>query len=357
MRVLSNEDIEQLLTMPDCIAVLEEMYGDYANGQALLVPRIDNLSPSSEPGAYYGFKQMGGAWPRKRVQALRINSDIITHPIIAGKPRRVKEPKANGRWVGLVFMFSSDTGALLGIFPDGAMQRLRVGAANGIALKYLARKDSKTLAIIGSGWQAGGQLMAALAMRSFKQVRVFSPRSASRSAFVAEAKLRHPGIEILNIDTAEECVDSADVIMAATSSMIRVLEPAWLKPGVHVSCIKSQEVDQELLNGCDRIVVHVTAQPKQYDNIMPGTPNVSAEHISGWWNVPGNRFAEYPDLAQLVAGNSPGRESASDITCFVNNVGVGLQFAAAGALVLEKARIAGLGHELPDDWFSETVHP
>ena len=357
MRLLSNEDVEQLLTMPECIEVLEEMYLDYANGHALLVPRIDNLSPSTEPGAYYGFKQMGGAWPRRRVQALRINSDIITHPTIAGKLRRVKEPKADGRWVGLVFMFSSETGALLGIFPDGAMQRLRVGAANGIALKYLARADSRTLAIIGSGWQAGGQLMAALAARPFRQVRVFSPRSESRATFVADAQARHPGIEICNIESAEECVDGADVIMAATSSMLRVLEPAWLKPGVHVSCIKSQEVDQALLDGCNRVVVHVTAQPKQYDNVMPGTPNVTSEHTRGWWNAPGNRFAEYPDLGQLVAGNSPGRKSPGDITCFVNNVGIGLQFAAAGALVLDKACAAGLGHVLPDDWFSETVHP
>ena len=357
MRVLSNEDVDQLLTMPECIEVLEEMYRDYANGQALLVPRIDNLSPSTEAGAYYAFKQMGGAWPRRRVQALRINSDIITHPIIAGKPRRVKEPKANGRWVGLVFMFSSETGALLGIFPDGAMQRLRVGAANGIALKYLAREDARTLAIIGSGWQAGGQLMAALAARPFEQVRVYSPRSENRAAFVAEAKARHPDIEIRNIDSAQECVEGAAVIMAATSAMVRVLEPTWLKPGVHLSSIKSQEVDQTVLDGCDHVVVHVTAQPKQYDNVMPGTPNMNSDHESGWWNAPGNRFAEYPDRAQLVVGSSPGRKSPSDITCFVNNVGVGLQFAAAGALVLDKARVAGLGHELPDDWFSETVHP
>jgi ornithine cyclodeaminase/alanine dehydrogenase-like protein (mu-crystallin family) len=357
MRVLSNEDIDQLLTMPECIAVLEEMYRDYANGQALLVPRIDNLSPSTEPDAYYGFKQMGGAWPRKRVQALRINSDIITHPVVAGKPRRVKQPRANGRWVGLVFMFSSETGALLGIFPDGAMQRLRVGAANGIARGYLARENARVLAIIGSGWQAGGQLMAALAKRPFAQVRVYSPRTESRDAFVAEAKLRHIGVEIVAIDNAEACVDGADVIMAATSSMVRVLEPAWLKPGVHVSCIKSQEVDQALLDGCSQVVVHVSAQPKQYNNVMAGTDNVSSEGKGGWWNAPGNCFAEYPDLAQLVAGKSPGRKSAADITCFVNNVGIGLQFAAAGALVLEKARTAGLGHELPDDWFSETVHP
>lgn len=357
MRVLSNEDVDRLLTMPECIAVLEEMYRDYANGQALLVPRIDNLSPSTEPGAYYGFKQMGGAWPRRRVQALRINSDIITHPIIAGTPRRVKQPKADGRWVGLVFLFSSETGALLAIVPDGAMQRLRVGAANGIALKYLACENARTLAIIGSGWQAGGQLMAALAAHPFEQVRVYSPRPHSREAFVADAKARHPGIDIRNIDSADACVDGADVIMAATSSMVRVLERAWLTPGVHVSCIKAQEVDQVVLDGCSRVVVHVTAQPKQYDNVMPGTPNLYYGDDGGWWNAPDNRFAEYPDLAQLVAGKSPGRRSPGDITCFVNNVGLGLQFAAVGALVLDKARVAGLGHELPDDWFSETVHP
>jgi len=356
MLVLSNEDIDQLLTMPECIEVLEEMYRDYANGRALLVPRIDNLSPATEPGAYYGFKQMGGAWPRRGVQALRINSDIITHPVIAGKPRRVKEPKANGRWVGLVFLFSSETGALLSIFPDGAMQRLRVGAANGIALRHLARKEAKTLAIIGSGWQAGGQLMAALTARPFTQVRVFSPREESRAAFVAEANINHPGLDIRNIASADECVAGADVIMASTSSMVRVLEPAWLKPGVHVSCIKSQEVDQELLDGCDHVVVHVTAQTKNYNNIMPGTPNLDPKE-GGWWNAPGNRFSEYPDLARLVAGTSSGRKYSTDITCFVNNVGIGLQFAAAGALVLDKAKVAGLGHELPDDWFSETVHP
>ncbi len=357
MRVLSNDDVDLLLTMPECIAELELMYADYADGRALLVPRVDNLSPSTEPDSYYAFKQMGGAWPRKRVQALRINSDIIIHPLVEGKRRRVKRPRANGRWVGLVFLFSSESGALIGIFPDGAMQRLRVGATNGIALKHLARDDARTLAIIGSGWQAGGQLMAALVARPFARVRIFSPRAESRERFAATAQARHPGVDIRAVDNAEECVAGADVIMAATSSLVRVLEPAWLKPGVHLSCIKTQEVEQTLLDGCDRVVVHVSAQPKQFDNVMANTPNLAAERESGWWNAPGNRFAEYPELAQLVAGRVAGRSRREDITCFVNNIGVGLQFAAVGALVLAKAVAAGLGHEVPDEWFSEDVHP
>jgi ornithine cyclodeaminase/alanine dehydrogenase-like protein (mu-crystallin family) len=357
MRILSNDDVEKLLTMTECVAVLEEMYQDYARGQALHVPRVDNLSPSTEPGAYYAFKQMGGAWPRQRVQALRINSDVITHPVIAGAPRRVKQPKANGRWVGLVFLFSTDTGALLAVMPDGVMQRLRVGAASGIALKHLARQDVRTVALIGSGWQAGAQLMAALAIRAVREVRVYSPRPERREAFVADVNARHPGVDIHGVGTVDACVQGADVIISATSSMVRVLDPGWLTPGVHVSCIKTQEVDQAVLDACDRVVVHNRAQPKQSDNVMPGTPNVFSGHDRGWWNASGNRFAEYPDLAQLVAGTAPGRRAKDEITCFVNNTGLGLQFAAAGMLVLDKARVAGLGQELPDEWFSETVHP
>jgi len=224
-------------------------------------------------------------------------------------------------------------------------------------MKHLAREDAATLALIGAGWQAGAQLMAALAARKFADVRVFSPRKESREAFVAEARARHPGVAIRAVDSAEACVEGADVIAAATSSMVRVIDPAWLEPGVHASCIKSQEVDGEFLDACDRVFVHTARQAKQLDNVMPGTPNVSAEHARGWWNEPGRDGGRYPDLGQLVAGLAPGRAHRDEVTCFVNNVGLGLQFAATGALVLEKARAQGLGHTLPDDWFSEDVHP
>ena len=356
MLVLSNDDVGRVLTMEACIAALEPMYRDYAAGRALLSPRVDNIAPTSLAGAYYAFKHMGGTWPAMGVQALRLNSDVITHPTVAGKPRRVKQPLAGGRWVGLVLLFSTETGALLAMFPDGVMQRLRVGAANGIALKHLARAEASTLALVGSGWQAGAQLMAALAARPFREVRVYSPRRESREAFVAAARARHRA-SIVAVDSAEACVAGADVVMAATSSMVRVIEPRWLRPGMHVSCIKAQEVDGEVLGRCGRVFVHTREQAKQIDNVMKDTPNVTRENGRGWWNDGTHEIARYPDLGQLVAGIAPGRQSPGEITCFVNNVGLGLQFAAAGALVLRKAREAGLGHELPEDWFSEDVHP
>src|SRR2546423_1541864 len=186
MLVLSNEEIARLLTIEECMAALEPMYRDVAEERVLFSPRVDNIAPNAHPDGYYAFKHMGGTWPREKVQALRINSDVVTHPLVAGQPRRVKQPLANGRWVGLVLLFSTETGALLAMFPDGVMQRLRVGATSGLGLRHLAREDARRLALIGSGWQAGTQLSAALAVRKFREVRVWSPRHESREAFVAE---------------------------------------------------------------------------------------------------------------------------------------------------------------------------
>jgi ornithine cyclodeaminase/alanine dehydrogenase-like protein (mu-crystallin family) len=348
--ILSNEEISRLLTMQDVMAALEPMYRDHLESRALLSPRFDNMMPTALEGGYYAFKHMGGGWPAQGIQALRINSDICTHPVIAGKPRRVKQPMADGRWVGLVLLFSTGTGKLLAMFPDGVMQRLRVGAASGLALKHLARGDASRLALIGTGWQAGAQLMAARAVRDFREVRVYSPRRESRDAFAAQ----NEGVRA--VDTVEACVEGADVILSATSSMVRVIEPEWLRPGMHVGCIKSQEIDGAVLDRCDRVFVHNRRQSKQYNNVMPGTPNVKEEHEQGWWNEPARRD-RYPDLAELLAERAPGRERADEITCFANNVGTGLQFAAAGALLLRKAREQGAGRELPDDWFTEDVHP
>jgi ornithine cyclodeaminase/alanine dehydrogenase-like protein (mu-crystallin family) len=346
MLVLSNEDITRLLTMEDCMAALEPMYRDYVDERALLSPRVDSILPNSHEGGYYAFKQMSGGWPAQSVQALRVNSDIVTHPLVGGRPRRVKQPLAGGRWVGLVLLFSTETGQLLAMFPDGVMQRLRVGAASGLALKHLARENVSTLALIGAGWQAGAQLMAARAVRNFRDVRVYSPRRESREAFAA-------GNDARAVASVQECVEGADVILSATSSMIRVLQPEWLKPGVHVGCIKAQEIDGEVLDRCDRVLVHTKSGAKQL-NVLPGTSNVDEDRQPGWWK---DRAGRYPELCELLAERAPGRSRADEITCFVNNVGTGLQFAAAGACVLRKAREQGVGKELPDDWFTEDVHP
>jgi len=169
--LINNEEVEQVLTMADTLAVLEELYGDIGSGSAVYRPRTDLHTPTTTslgpdiPGAHY-LKSMDGAYPRRQVASIRLTSDVLAYPIQNGLRRRVKIPAAPGnKWLGLVLLFSTSNGELLAIMNDGVLQRFRVGATNGIGAKYLARKDARTACILGSGWQAGTQLMALCAVR------------------------------------------------------------------------------------------------------------------------------------------------------------------------------------------------
>src|SRR5712692_6963198 len=124
--ILSNDDVEKLLTMHDCIEVMEEAYVELAEGRGVSRTRSDCFAPTTRTDALYSLKSMDGVVPKLGIGAVRINSDIITWPSRDGNVRREKVPAAPGnRWVGLVLLFSAETGEPLAIFPDGCLQRLR----------------------------------------------------------------------------------------------------------------------------------------------------------------------------------------------------------------------------------------
>src|SRR5487761_259088 len=185
--ILSNNDVESVLTMKDRLDVLEDAYRELAHGRGVSRRCSDSFSETTRPDALYSLKSMDGIVPKLGVGAVRINSDIVTWPREGGNERRVKVPAApNGRYVGLVLLFSPENGEPLAIFPDGVTQRFRVGAANGLGAKYLARKDARTVGILGSGRQAGAQLMAVCAVRDVETIRCFSPNKVNREAFARE---------------------------------------------------------------------------------------------------------------------------------------------------------------------------
>lgn len=355
--ILSNGDVERLLTMPDCIAALEDSYRELAEGRAVSRTRSDTLAPIAGTDALYSLKSMDGVAPKLGVGAVRINSDVITWPRVGNAMRREKTPAApGGRWVGLVLLFSSETGEPLAIMPDGVMQRIRVGACNGLGVKYLARRDARRIGLLGSGWQAGAQLSAACAVRPIEAISCFSPNRDNRERFAHEASAEL-GIEVLPVETPEEAIEAADIVMCASNSVDNIFFERWLRPGLHVSSIKRPEVEPAALTRADLVVVHThDAKPihaTTKDLIIPE----NEEAGKGWRNASELDFSTLPTLPQLIAGHAQGRRSESEITCFLNNLGLGFQFAVAGALVYRRAKEEGLGHELPTDWFTEDVHP
>jgi ornithine cyclodeaminase/alanine dehydrogenase-like protein (mu-crystallin family) len=287
---------------------------------------------------------------------VRINSDIITWPVELGNERRVKVPSAPGaRYVGLVLLFSSDTGEPLAIFPDGVMQRMRVGATNGLGMKYLAREDARVVALLGSGWQAGAQAMAVCAVRRIELIRCFSPNAGNREAFAREwgPKL---GVKVVATDTPEAALAGADIALCATNTIDNIFFERWLRPGLHLSSIKRPEIEVGALKRCDIVVLHSNdATPIHL--FTKGVTIPEKSENKGWMLAEGIGFSTLPTLPQLVVGEAKGRTRQDQITCFLNNIGLGYQFAACGALAYRKARERGLGRDLPTDWFTETVHP
>jgi alanine dehydrogenase len=354
--ILSNADAEKLITMPECIAVLEEAYAELAEGRGVSRTRSDSFAPTARDDAVYSLKSMDGIVPKFGVGAVRINSDIVTWPKRGNNVRREKVPAAPGnRYVGLVLLFSTENGEPLAIFPDGVLQRLRVGAANGLGVKYLARKDAKTVAILGSGWQAGAQLMAVCAVRDIKLIRCFSPNAENRIAFAWQMN-QTLGIDVEPVAQPEDAIKGADIVMCATNTVDHIFFERWIEPGVHLSSIKIPEIEPNAVKRADRVAIHahdtkpIHAATK---DIVPAETGGG----SGWGTADAIDLAKLPTLPDLIVGRAEGRQSDSEITCFLNNIGLGYQFAAAGSLLYRKAKEGGFGHDLPTDWFTEDEHP
>jgi ornithine cyclodeaminase/alanine dehydrogenase-like protein (mu-crystallin family) len=354
--ILSNKDVEQVLTMPECMAALEEAYVELAERRGLSRTMSECLVPTARHDSHYSLKSMDGVIPKLGIGAVRINSDIVNMLRVDNKVRRVKVPAAPAdRYVGLVLLFSTENGEPLAIMPDGIMQRFRVGATSGLGIKYLARKNAKTLGIIGSGGQAGTQLMAACAVRDLEEIRCFSPNRERREAF-CNSMSRVLNVAVRPVDRPEQAVTDVDIALCATSSEGAIFFKPWLRTGMHVGSIRKPEIDMDAIRQADRVVIHT-------HNIKPIT-ELSVE-LSDEPDVRERRtvkptdvdISKFPTIAEVIAGKATGRESDTEITCFMNNLGLGYQFAAAGSVVYRKAKAAGLGHNLPTDWFTEDVRP
>lgn len=355
-RIFSNADVEKYLTIEDCLAAMEEGYAEIGRGQAAFRTSSNIVTPTVHEGGVYALKSMDGVVPSLGVGAIRLNSDILTWATVAGSMRRVKKPAAPGnRWVGLVLLFSTHTGEPLAIFPDGIMQRMRVGGTNGLGVKYMAREDAHTVALIGSGFQAGAQLMAVTKVRKITDVRVFSPTQANREAFAKEwtEKL---GIPVTPVASAEAAAKGRDIVLCSTSSLDPVFFKQWVEPGMHLSTIKGHEIEPSAINACDLKAVHIHEEPV---NIIR-THNVKIgedKRPSGVAPPDEINVKAMPSLPDLILGRAPKRTNPKQTSVFVNDNGIGTQFAMCGAALYKRAVAANAGHDLPTDWFTEDVHP
>ena len=353
--VLSIEEQRELLDMKSVFEALEVLYREEAVGRAITRPRSDVLVPNQN-GAY-GLKSMDGVVPAFNVGVVRINSDVITWPTVGTAKRRVKVPAAPGdRWVGLILLFSMSTGEPLAIMPDGYVQRMRVGGTSGLGVKYLARQNADVLGILGSGWQAGAQVLAACEARNVEKVVVYSPNRENLLRFTDEIG-RSVKADVIAADSPEAVLGEGDVVLCATNALQPIFDGSLLRPGQHLGCIKPCELDRTAYARVDRLIIHSPDSTPKHVVMDEARVEVLAGD-KGWSaDAGGVDWKSTPTLSQLITGAVEGRGSDEEVTCFANNMGLGIQFAAVGAKLLELARARGAGTELPTEWFTQNVHP
>jgi ornithine cyclodeaminase/alanine dehydrogenase-like protein (mu-crystallin family) len=237
------------------------------------------------------------------------------------------------------------------------MQHMRVGATSAVAAKHMAKKGSRIATIVGSGWQARTQLRGLDAVFDLKEIRVFSPNGQNRERFAREMGAAL-GKEVKSYQSGAEACKGADIVACATNAVQPVFFKQWLEPGMHIGTIRpaATEVERPAWEKIDLFAVldHDDAPEIIYSHAVRVGEDIAGQ---GMGMAHDEFHASLPSLPMIMTGRHPGRTSDTQVTCFLNNLGMGYQFAAAGHVVYRKAREAGIGRELPTDWFTETVHP
>jgi ornithine cyclodeaminase/alanine dehydrogenase-like protein (mu-crystallin family) len=138
----------------------------------------------------------------------------------------------------VVVWFDAGTGRPLALIDGATLTAMRTGAASGVATRLLARRDARTLAMIGAGGQAEWQVRAILAARPIERVTIYARSQEARSLF-ANRMADATGVEVVAVDDPETAVREADVVACATTSSTPVFDAAWLRPGTHVNGVGS----------------------------------------------------------------------------------------------------------------------
>ncbi len=314
--LLSEKDVRELLTMHDAIAAVEEVMRRQADGQAILHPRHRLELPDK------GFLHyMAGADVTAGIVGMKLYTSV------------------RGALRFLVPLYRSATGELLALVEAEHLSMIRTGAASGVATRHMARQDANTLAVIGSGLQARGQVEAVAAVRNLTGVRVFS-RNAERRAQFANEMEDLLEISVTPVDSAETAVHNADIVVTATTAHKAVVEGAWLSPGTHVNAIganfpQKRELDDAAIARANRIAVDFIEQAKME----------AGDLIQAFAAEPA-RWNSVIELSQIVTGKIPGRENETEVTLFKSS-GIAIWDVAVAAKVYELALAKGRGVKIP----------
>ncbi|MDO8955095.1 MAG: ornithine cyclodeaminase family protein [Gammaproteobacteria bacterium] len=319
IRILSQQDVRQAISMKEAIASMREAFAELAKGHAH-APLRSVIKVNAEdaslfmPGFLSGNKQLGV----KIVSAFPSN-----------KARQI--PAIHG----VVILIDAETGLPKALMDASYLTALRTGAVSGLATDLLAAKEASVAAIIGAGVQARTQLEAVCAVRNIKEVRIYSRTHESAQALVDSIRDQAGFPHIIKIcSTVSEACESADVICAATPATEPLVEFEHLKLSVHINAVGShnytmREIDESILKQALIVVDQKAAAIAEAGEIIHAIKNGSIQE------------SDLVELGSLVNSVKFTRDFTKP--SLFKSVGLSIQDVSVAEKVLSLSEQKGLG--------------
>jgi len=325
-RLLTRSDVAGLLTLPDCISAVEHGFELEGKGEVPLPSILSVHAPNGGLHVKAGFLGLD----RPCIVA-KVNANFPQNPGLHGLPTIQ----------GVVIVVDAENGFPLIVMDSIEITIQRTGAATAVAAKYLARKDSQTVAIIGCGLQGRVQLQSLMHVLPIKNVRAFDMDPAVVQKFVSFVS-KELKLNAVIAASVRDAVKGCDVCVTCTSSKQILLQKEDVPPGMFIAAIGAdnehkQELDPRLFAG-NKVVV---------DNLNQCATIGDLHHAIEQKLV--TRESVHADLGSVVAGKKPGRTSMHEIIVF-DSTGIALQDAVTAALIMRKVQEQNIG--VPFDFFA-----
>ena len=303
MLILTRKEIENLLNPSELLAALEEGFKALSANQLNVPPRNQAIAPK---GLLVG---MPAYMPGKLMSVKLVT---IFHENIPAHQATIT-------------LFDSETGTPIAFMDGETITAMRTAAGAILSIKHLARKDSKTIAIIGAGVLGDAHLQMIGTLSGIEKIWIASKDTSKARALAARASNAHA------VDSVREAASSADVVCLCTSSLEPVLKAEWIKQGTHISSVGYRPPGGELPRDLVE-TSHVFVESK----VAFQAPPVGSAELQGLDSDFGTELGEY------LLGQKPGRRGEKETTIY-KSMGHAMEDLVAANLVYEKAIKQGIG--------------
>jgi N-[(2S)-2-amino-2-carboxyethyl]-L-glutamate dehydrogenase len=253
-------------------------------------------------------------------------------PSMPENPKKLGQPRASA----IIILSDPNNGFPLAIMDGTIVSAMRTGAATGVAAKYLANPDSRTVGIIGAGVQSRTQLMAITSVfkNQIEQIKVYDLNEEKTKQFALEMQ-GELNVSVVNAPSAEEAIRDSDIVITATMSTFPYVKGEWLKEGAFHSEISFWDTDPKEIAYYDKVVVD------DYEHVKHHGVDVSYRAVRDGYL----KEETVSNLGDILIGKSEGRENPNQKILF-NPIGMSIHDVSEALRVYKNAKEKGIGNNL-----------